>query len=269
LVGIEEPFKNLLTQGMVLKEGGKMSKSRGNVVSPEDIIDRYGADTARLFILFAAPPERDLEWSDQGVEGSSRFLHRLWRLVYGYLNRLQDQASSLPITINTRPDKDLNLAVHATIKKVTEDIDQRFNFNTAISAIMELVNHLHRYLDDIPVEQQNAALVGEALDYLTLLLAPFAPHVTEELWQIRGHQDSIYHQKWPQYDPLALLQDEVTVVIQVNSKVRDRLTVPAGLNAQELQQRALAKDKIKAFLAGKQLVKVVAIPDKLVNIVVR
>lgn len=269
LVGIEEPFQNLLTQGMVLKDGGKMSKSRGNVVSPEDIINKYGADTARLFILFAAPPDRDLEWSDQGVEGCSRFLHRLWRLVYSFLPVLPERTDCTPKIIANQADKDLNWAIHAAIKKVTEDIDQRFNFNTAISAIMELVNNLYRYRDEALVTEQNAGLIQEAFDNLILLLAPFAPHIAEELWQVTGHKESIYHQRWPQYDPKALIQDEVTVVVQLNGKVRDRFQVPAGLSATELQQKALELEKVSTFLKGKQLIKVVAVPDKLVNIVVR
>lgn len=279
LVGVEEPFQNLLTQGMVLKDGGKMSKSRGNVVSPEEIIDRYGADTARLFILFAAPPERDLEWSDQGVEGCYRFLNRVWRLVAAYADKVKGvnsyghggagngEASAGP-KLNDQ-DRAIRRIVHATIKKVTEDIAERFNFNTAISAIMEMVNSLVRYHEEVPWSQQNLALVKEALTSLTLLLAPFTPHIAEELWQNLGWEGSVHRQPWPQYEPEALAQEQITVVVQVNGKVRDRVQVPAGISDKELEKIAMEQQRIKPHLAGKEIAKVITVPGKLVNIVVR
>jgi leucyl-tRNA synthetase len=263
LVSAREPFKNLLTQGMVLKDGSKMSKSKGNVVSPEEIIKKFGADTARLFILFAAPPERDLEWSDQGVEGSYRFLNRVWRLVYHYQKELQEIK---PQDILPPEDKDLRRLVHGTIKKVTEDIEQRFNFNTAISAIMELVNGLYQYKER---PNQNLSLVKEAIDALLLLLAPFAPHITEELWEAVGHKDSVHKQSWPVYSEEALIADEVEVVLQINGKVRDRLVVPAQLDRAELEKAVLAMDKAKAAIEGKEIVKIITVPGKLVNIVVK
>ncbi|MFZ5752758.1 MAG: leucine--tRNA ligase, partial [Bacillota bacterium] len=263
LVSAREPFKNLLTQGMVLKDGSKMSKSKGNVVSPEEIIKKFGADTARLFILFAAPPERDLEWSDQGVEGSYRFLNRVWRLVYHYQKELQEIK---PQDILSPEDKDLRRLVHGTIKKVTEDVEQRFNFNTAISAIMELVNGLYQYKER---PNQNLSLVKEAIDALLLLLAPFAPHITEELWEAVGNKDSIHKQSWPVYSEEALIADEVEVVLQINGKVRDRLVVPAQLDRAELEKAVLAMDKAKAAIEGKEIVKIITVPGKLVNIVVK
>lgn len=267
LVSVEEPFQNLLTQGMVLKDGGKMSKSRGNVVSPEEIISRYGADTARLFILFAAPPERDLEWSDQGVEGCFRFLNRVWRLVYAYHRHL-DGIAERPI-IHKKADKDIYHALNAAIKKVTDDIDQRFNFNTAISSIMELINSLYQYKDNVEFTQQNLPLIKETLNKLTLLLAPFAPHIAEELWQVLGNKGSVHSQKWPDYEAAALLQDTVTVVIQINGKVRGKLTLPTGADEQQVREAINNDEKINKHLTGKEIVKFIYVKDKLVNMVVK
>jgi leucyl-tRNA synthetase len=267
LVGVEEPFQNLLTQGMVLKDGSKMSKSKGNVVSPEEIIERYGADTARLFILFAAPPERDLEWSDQGVEGCYRFLNRLWRLVAAYADAVRRDGGTP--AVNSPADRELWRLLHATIKKVTEDIEQRFNFNTAISAIMELVNGCYRYQDTVPAEEQNLPLMGEALRKLVTMLAPFAPHIAEELWQGLGGRESVHLEFWPSYDPAALVEEAVTLVVQVNGKVRDRVQVPAGLSEEEIKELVLKRDRVAGLLAGQQVVKVIVVPDKLVNVVAR
>ncbi|BCV20493.1 leucine--tRNA ligase [Moorella sp. Hama-1] len=267
LVGVEEPFQNLLTQGMVLKEGSKMSKSKGNIVSPEEIIDRYGADTARLFILFAAPPERDLEWSDQGVEGCYRFLNRVWRLVASYADAVRQAGG--PPEIKRHDDRELWRLLHATIKKVTEDVEERFNFNTAISAIMELVNGCYRYQDTVPAGEENLALVGEVLRKLVTILAPFAPHIAEELWQGLGGRESVHLESWPQYDPAALVEEEVTLVVQINGRVRDRLQVPAGLEREKIEELVLKRDKMAAMLAGQQVVKVIIVPDKLVNVVAR
>ncbi|MBM7582660.1 leucyl-tRNA synthetase [Caldicoprobacter guelmensis] len=266
---VDEPFTNLLTQGMVLKDGSKMSKSKGNIVSPEDIVAKYGADTARLFILFAAPPEKDLEWSDQGVEGCYRFLNRVWRLV----NECKDACKHY--NIGDKPanfsesDKELRYVVHNTIKRVTVDIEERFNFNTAISAIMEMVNAIQQYRDKVDESQQNMSVLGEAITHLLLLLAPFAPHITEELWELTGHEGSIHAQSWPAYDPQALVREEVEVVVQVNGKVRDRMMVPVDASQQEVQNMALNLSRIQEFINGKSIVKVVVVPNKLVNIVVK
>ncbi|MFX4261623.1 leucine--tRNA ligase [Pelotomaculum propionicicum] len=267
LVSNQEPFTNLLTQGMVLKDGAKMSKSKGNVVSPEDIIARYGADTARMFILFAAPPERDLEWSDQGVEGCFRFLNRVWRLVEPLEETLKKapvrQAANL-VGIN----REMRRVTHKTIKKVTEDISTRFNFNTAVSAIMELVNALYQF-KEVPESDRDPAVLKEAVDSLLLLLAPFAPHITEEIWEATGHEGSVHLQGWPSYDPEAIVEDEITIVVQVNSRVRDRMLVPAGLSAKEMQERVMNDPKILKLTEGKKIVKIIPVPDKLVNIVVK
>jgi len=260
----DEPFTNLLTQGMVCMNGCKMSKSKGNVVSPEEIIKKFGADTARVFILFAAPPEKDLEWSEQGVEGSYRFLNRVWRLVNHYLEIVRAPASD-PGALDDAA-RSLRRVTHVTIKRVTEDVSNRFNFNTAISAIMELVNACYSYREQ---SEQNSAVIKEAIQALVILLAPFAPHITEELWEEMGNKDSVHLQPYPQVDPAALVLDEITVVIQVNGKVRDRLEVPAGLEARALEEKALAEPRIRQVLEGKQVVKVISVPDKLVNIVVK
>ncbi|AEG59333.1 leucine--tRNA ligase [Desulforamulus ruminis] len=268
LLDVQEPFENLLTQGMVLKDGAKMSKSKGNVVSPEDIVARYGADTARLFILFAAPPERDLEWSDRGVEGSHRFLNRVWRLVYS----VKDQVIAAPPVRAENyigVHKEMRRLTHYAIKKVTEDISGRFNFNTAISAIMELVNGAYTYRDKVAEVERDPAVLAEAINSMIILLAPFAPHVAEELWQETGHRGSVHKEPWPAYDPAALVEEEVEIAIQINGKIRDRMNISANLKPAEMQEILLQKESIQALIAGKQIVKVIPVPGKLLNIVVR
>ncbi len=262
-----EPFTNLLTQGMVLKDGTKMSKSKGNVVSPEEIVATYGADTARLFILFAAPPERDLEWSDQGVEGSYRFLHRVWRLVAPLVDDLL-KAPPRPEGKLVGVNREMRRLTHATIKKVTEDVGSRFNFNTAVSSIMELVNGLYQF-KEVPESDRDPAVLREAVEHMLILLAPFAPHISEELWRGTEHGESIHKQPWPEYDPAAIVEDEITIVVQLNGKVRERMLVPAGISAEEMKKLVLDQPKVQNMLEGKQVVKVVPVPGKLVNIVVK
>jgi leucyl-tRNA synthetase len=267
LASVDEPFKNLLTQGMVLKDGSKMSKSLGNVVSPEEIISKYGADTARMFILFAAPPERDLEWSDQGVEGCYRFLNRVWRIV-GFYNQLVKECQDTGIKVVSKDEKELNHILHSTIKKVTEDIGERFNLNTAISSIMELVNALYQYRDNVELKKQNLGLVKRVLKTIILLLSPFAPHISEELWLELGEEDSVYLQSWPEYEEKALVKEEVTIVIQINGKVKNKILVPVDMSKEELQEKAAADEKISNQIKGKEIRKVIVVPNKLVNIVV-
>ncbi len=262
LISCDEPFKGLLTQGMVLKEGSKMSKSKGNVVSPEEIIAKYGADTARLFILFAAPVDRDLDWSDQGVEGSYRFLGRVWRIIDAY-HTFGEAGKTGALT---KDEKALRRELHRAVKKVTEDLDGRFNFNTAISTVMELVNAMYQYKDKC--ETINAGLAQELEEKLLLLLAPFTPHITEELWHEIGREGSIHQQDWPTYEEAALAVDEVELAVQVNGKVRDKLTVPVAIDNDELQALAMALPKVQEFTNGKTVVKVIVIPKKIVNIVV-
>jgi len=261
MVKYDEPFRSLLTQGMVLKEGAKMSKSKGNVVSPDEIIEKYGADTGRLFILFAAPPERDLDWTDTGVEGSYRFLHRVWRLVDGHAGLFKGAAAA-PDT-SEEAAKDLYRMTHYAIKKVSEDIGERYAFNTAISTIMELVNKLYTY----PETADRGTLVY-ALKTLIVLLAPIVPHIAEELWQLIGNKDSVHEQAWPTYDPQALVLEEVEIAIQINGKVRDKLVVPNGISKEELEAHVVNHEKTAGLIEGKTIRKVIAVPGKLVNIVV-
>ena len=263
LVEVDEPFKALLTQGMVLKEGSKMSKSKGNVVSPEEIIAKYGADTARLFILFAAPVDRDLDWSDQGVEGSYRFLGRVWRIIDTY----QQLGASGHHDSLSKDETALRRELHRAIKKVTEDLDGKFNFNTAISTVMELVNAMYQFKDSHDFVQSD--LAKELVEKLTLLLAPFVPHITEEIWHECGFEGSVHAASWPTYEESALVVDEVEVAVQVNGKVRDKLTVSVSLSKEELEAAAKALPRVQEFTEGKTVVKVIVVPKKLINIVVK
>ena len=268
LVDYDEPFSNLLTQGMVIKDGAKMSKSLGNVVSPEEILSKYGADTARLFILFAAPPERELEWSDQGVEGSFRFLNRIWRIVQAFEAVLAQKVTEYDHSNLSEAEKDLRRVLHSSIKKVTNDIETRFNFNTAISTMMELVNALYAYKE--AAKEPNAGLVYEALSDLIKMMSPFVPHITEELW--RGAIDansSVHEQSWPECDEEALKVDNVEIVLQVNGKVRGRLTVPAEATKEELEKIAMADANVQAHIGDATVRKVICVPGRLVNIVAK
>ena len=268
LVDYDEPFSNLLTQGMVIKDGAKMSKSLGNVVSPEEILSKYGADTARLFILFAAPPERELEWSDQGVEGSFRFLNRIWRIVQAFEAVLAQKVTEYDHSNLNEADKDLRRVLHSSIKKVTNDIETRFNFNTAISTMMELVNALYAYKET--AKEPNAGLIYEAISDLIKMMSPFVPHITEELW--RGAIDansSVHEQNWPECDEEALKVDNVEIVLQVNGKVRGRLTVPAEATKEELEKIAMADANVQAHIGDATVRKVICVPGRLVNIVAK
>ena len=268
LINANEPFKNLLTQGMVLKDGSKMSKSKGNVVAPGEIVEKYGADTARLFILFAAPPERDLEWSDQGVEGAFRFLGRFWRIMLHYAQFMpaEENGEYAPEQLE-KEAKELRRALHGTIKKVTEDVEQRFNFNTAISSIMELVNAMYALKEE--PKAQVSGLAQELVSSSLRLIAPFAPHMAEELWQLTGGNGSVHKQSWPVYDEAALQVEEVELVLQINGKVRDKIIVPVGLNAAELESLAMSQERVQQAIGDKKVVKVICVPQKLVNIVVK
>jgi len=258
-----EPFKNLLTQGMVLMDGSKMSKSKGNTVSPVELVENYGADTARLFILFAAPPERDLEWSEQGVEGCFKFLNRVYRLVdeLAPVTKLDHEFGNL-----TKADKDMRAKTNNTLKKVTEDLSDRFGFNTAIAALMELINDLYKYKE---LDDRNDAVIKEAIEAVVVILAPFAPHLGEELWLMIGKEASVFDIAWPEYDKSAIQLDEVEIIVQVNGKVRNKINAPVGIDQEAMKDLALNDEKIKEFIADKDVVKVIAIPSKLVNIVVK
>ncbi len=235
-ISAEEPFENLLTQGMVLKDGTKMSKSKGNVVSPEEIINKYGADTARLFILFAAPPERDLEWNDRAVEGCFRFLNRVWRLVYSSKEIIQSASGIINGDGLSKADKDLMRITHSTIQRVTSDLSERFNFNTAISRIMELVNGAYEYKESSDL---NPLVLKEAVETVVLTLMPFSPHIAEELWAELGKEELLVRTSWPEVIESFLEEDEVQVVLQINGKVRDKIKVPADLNKEEMEKFAM------------------------------
>lgn len=266
LVDAEEPFDNLLTQGMVIKDGAKMSKSLGNIVSPEEIQAKYGADTARLFILFAAPPEKELDWSDAGVEGSYRFLNRVYRLVQEYVNEIRgDFRGSETITIQSAEDKALNFQLNATVKKVTEDAGGRFSFNTAISSIMELVNALYKYKQG----EVNVPLMNDAIEKLILILNPFVPHITEELWNDLGHEDRVYQQIWPEFDPAALELETVEIIVQVNGKLKDKMAFEKNAEKSAIEEAALASERVQDAIAGKSVVKTIVVPNKLINFVVK
>ena len=262
MVTASEPFENLLCQGMVLKDGGKMSKSVGNVVSPEEIVSQYGADTARLFILFAAPPEKDLEWSERGVEGSYRFLKRVWSIVGTY--------HQLALHDNTLSKDELALRrkLHQTIAKVTEDLDGKFAFNTAISAIMELVNDMYKFAE--AHKEINANLKTEVLRNLLILLAPFVPHIIEELWQtLHASEKSVHEASWPVVDSSALVVDTVEIAVQVNGKLRATMEVSVSLQNNELEEKAKQLPGVQKFVEGKTIVKCIVIPKRIVNIVIR
>ncbi|ADW17981.1 leucyl-tRNA synthetase [Desulfobulbus propionicus DSM 2032] len=261
-LSVDEPFTNLLTQGMVIKDGAKMSKSKGNVVDPNELIQQYGADTVRLFSLFAAPPERDLEWNAQGVEGASRFLNRVYRLVVQNLSCFQ-QPAAVDLTALNEPSRALYRKTHQTIRRVTESIESNFHFNTAISGVMELVNLATTQTDE-PIDP---AVQRETLETILTLLFPMVPHFCEELWAISGHTRQLHHTSWPAFNIEAAKEDEITIVVQVNGKVRAKLQVPADIDDQTLRQQALSEEKIAKLLDDKSPKKVIVVQKKLVNIV--
>ncbi len=257
-VNSDEPFKRLLTQGMVIKDGAKMSKSKGNVVDPDDIINNYGADTARLFILFAAPPQKDLEWSDEGVEGSYRFLNRLWRLVVSYKD-----LTAKPVEADTSRLKELSFMINSTIKRVSKDFED-YHFNTAIAACMELVNFMQNFNPD---NEKEKALFAYSLEKLIILISPIAPHIANELWEMTGHKDIVEEQEWPEYDEKALQKDVVTVAVTVNGKLRDTMEVGVDATKESVFEQAKQSHKVKRHIDGKNIKKVIFVKNKLINIV--
>ena len=259
LVSSDEPFTRLLTQGMVLKDGAKMSKSKGNTVDPQELIDRYGADTVRLFSMFAAPPEQSLEWSDSGVEGANRFIRRLWRLAHDFDT---DGTESLPDSLNGE-QKNLRRKIHETIAKVSDDYGRRQTFNTAVAAVMELCNELGRH----PTEHSgDRAVIDEGLRAVLQLLWPITPHLSEHLWQaLTG--EAFKESQWPDVDDTALSRDELEIVVQVNGKVRGKISVPASADNAEIEAMAKSQENVQRFLADTTIRKVIVVPQKLVNIV--
>ena len=268
LVKMDEPFKALLSQGMVVKDGAKMSKSKGNVVSDDVIREKYGADTGRLFELFAGPPEKDLEWSDQGVEGAYRFLTRLWRFTFQHRDALIAARSDFSQNDLSGDVRDLYRLIHRTIKKVTEDIESRFHFNTAIAAIMELFNALSGSAQDESELEVGMPVIKAGLEAMITMLYPFVPHIASELWESldqRGRLDAV---PWPKYSESALEEEQLLIVVQVNGKVRGKITVGADVDQARIEQEALHDQRVKHFVDGKKLQKVVYVPRRLVNIVV-
>lgn len=262
LLHSDEPFTNLLTQGMVLKDGSKMSKSRGNTVDPQQLIEEYGADTVRLFILFAAPPEQSLEWNDEGVEGASRFLKRLWKLVYAHVS--DSAAVALDTASLSGEQKNLRRKLHETLKKVSDDIGRRHTFNTAIAAVMELMNEMGKFSDD---SEQGSAVMREAIEGVVLMLSPIVPHITQQLWQDLGHDELLADVSWPTIDDSALVRDEIELVVQVNGKLRSKITVAASADKDTIETAALADERIQLNIEGKAVRKVIVVPGRLVNIV--
>lgn len=260
LVSFKEPFARLFTQGMIIKDGAKMSKSKGNVVSPDELIKRFGADTVRLYTLFIGPPEKDAEWQEQGVEGAFRFLARLWRLVIGQQDRGEEKLEG-----EAMDAKEVHFRLHATVKKVTEDLEGDFHFNTAVSACMEFLNSLYRFR---PLSLEDRRLFRESLETLIRLLAPFVPHMAEELWSRLGHERTIFREKWPAYDSQALQREEEEIVIQVAGRVRSRLRVGREISEEELRKLVLQDAKVKEWVNGKEIKRVVVIPHHLVNVVI-
>jgi len=269
LVENSEPAQRLFTQGMVIKGGAKMSKSAGNVVAPDDMVERYGADATRLYTLFAGPPDRELDWQDAGVEGIARFLSRAFRWVARHAQPGHPQwRAAVPAELPAEA-RAVQRKLHQTIKRVSDDFESRWHFNTSIAAIMELVNALYAVDEQAGQDGFPVALVGEVQRTLALLLAPFAPYLAHEMWERIGEKQSLLRQPWPSYDPELAKEEEIEIVIQVNGKLRSRLLVAAGAPEEEVRERALADEKVRASLDGKQVVKAIVVPGKLVNIVVK
>jgi leucyl-tRNA synthetase len=287
LIGFDEPFRRLLTQGMVLKDGAVMSKSKGNVVDPDEMIQKYGADALRLYVMFVAPPEKEVEWSDAGLGGSFRFLIKVWRMVDHWRDIVGREGGKggtdgTDGTDYSDVERALRRKTHDTIRRVTVDIEERMHLNTAVSSLMELVNELHTFSEGTPrgapvrgqtpsgrVDRlQSLAVVREALDALVVMISPFAPHTAEELWQMLGHADGLTRAQWPAFDAEVAKADAVVVPVQINGKVRARLTVPAGIADDELQKLVLADPAVQLHIAGKTIRKVVIAKGPLVSVVV-
>jgi leucyl-tRNA synthetase len=264
LIESSEPFNLLLTQGMVLKDGSKMSKSKGNTIDPQDLIDRYGADTVRLFIMFASPPEQSLDWSDTGVEGAYRFLKRLWAAVQEHIADGTEATSFDKQSLND-DQKAMRLKLHETINKVTDDFDRRLTFNTAIAANMELLNSVTRFEDD---SAPGRAIRQEVFDSMVLMLAPIIPHICHRLWRDLGHDSLIIDHRWPEVDAAALVQDSIEMVIQVNGKLRGKMQVGVEAARDVCETAALENDQVQRFIGDNPVKKIIVVPGKLVNIVI-
>jgi leucyl-tRNA synthetase len=264
---VDEPFPHYLAQGMVTKDGAAMSKSRGNVVDPDEMIREYGADALRLFILFASPPEKEFAWAEDGIEGSFRFLNRVWSSVEEG-RELFGAGARRPIGRDTSAGSVLLKKAHQTIRKVTEDIEKRFHLNTAVSSIMELYNLIRKERDELRQSEEGRAVVRFALESMIVLLSPFTPHLAEELWERTGHGELLARFSWPAFDPELAKEGTVVVVVQVNGKLRDKFEADPGITESEMRERALALERIGAFIAGRPVRKVICVENRLVNIVV-
>jgi leucyl-tRNA synthetase len=267
LIKYNEPFKNLLTQGMVLKDGTKMSKSKGNTVDPQEMIAKYGADTVRLFILFAAPPTQDLEWIDSGLEGSHRFVNKIYRLVVGFVEDAKSNTIGKLSTNNlNKEQKSIRQKTHQTLNKITDDMSRRHSFNTAIAALMELSNTLTKFT---ATDEQSMAVRAESIGIILKSLSPITPHICHYLWRALGNETAIINETWPSVDEAALAQDEVQIIVQVNGKLRAKLMLSADTDKTQVEAQALADENVVKFTEGKTVVKVIVVPNKLVNIVVK
>ncbi|HAJ95431.1 MAG TPA: leucine--tRNA ligase [Actinobacteria bacterium] len=273
LIDHKEPFMKYFPHGVVNLDGKRMSKSRGNLVNPSEVYNKYGADTLRLYILFMGPADSPVDWNDSGVEGANKFLSRIWRLALKNIDFLNSNSSRSSNSIDFSKlkglERDVCRKMHQTIEKVTDDILIRFNFNTAISAIMELVNLMYKYQEEVKDPDKDSALVKELNDKLLILLSPIAPFITEELWEIAGGSGSIHRTEWPDHDGSIAREEAATIVFQVNGKLRDKMDMPVGTSKEDMEEQAMASDKVKIFTDGKKIIKTIIIPDKLVNIVVR
>ncbi len=266
---VDEPFSALLTQGMVLKDGRKMSKSFGNVVDPDSMIEKYGADTVRLFLLFAAPPEKDLEWSDQGIDGCYRFLNRLWRLLTGHIDDLRGVGRDFDFAKLSDAGKEAVKRTHKLLKKVTADVE-KFRFNTAVAAFMEYTNHMQDLESCINWEDENELrAIRDCFEKVVLALSPFVPHFADEVWSLLGNEGFTLNERWPEYNEEWTKEEFITLVVQVNGKVRARIEAPSGLSEEEMKKIAVENERIKKWIDGKSIVKIIVVPNKLVNIVVR
>jgi leucyl-tRNA synthetase len=284
MVDHDEPFARLLTQGMVLKDGAVMSKSKGNVVDPDDMIAKFGADALRTYVMFVAPPEKEVEWTDAGLEGSFRFLARVWRLVEPMTTALTDGRIPAPGGLDLNDaDRALRRKTHQTIKRVSQDIYPRVHLNTVVSALMELVNELYAYRDSLGLKParrgddeavvierlESASVLKEAVEALVLLMSPFTPHLSEELWEKLGHAGGLAEAAWPSFDLAVARAEALVIPVQVNGKVRARVTVDADITDEDLQQEALAHPQVQAHLSGKTVERVVIVKGKLVGVVAR
>jgi leucyl-tRNA synthetase len=283
VVTFDEPFKRLLTQGMVLNNGAVMSKSKGNVVDPDDMLEKYGADALRLYVMFVAPPEKEVEWSDAGLEGSFRFLLRLWRIVDHWAEAVQGAGAPGAGADGTAGERAMRRKTHDTIRRVTSDIEERMHLNTAVSSMMELVNELYSFSEGtahgVPTRgdaaaaaterPQTLAVVREAVDALVIMLSPFAPHTAEELWEMLGYQGGFVRATWPSFDAAVAKADEVVVPVQINGKLRSRVTAPADATEDQLRGLALADETVRAHIAGRTILKVFVAKGPLVSVVVQ